>query len=29
MRLVFVNRQGKIMVHDLPKADVDTCQALS
>lgn len=28
MRLVFVNRQGKIMVHELPKADVDTCQAL-
>lgn len=28
MRLVFINRQGKIMVHELPKADVDTCQAL-
>lgn len=28
MRLVFVNRQGKIMVHDLPKEDVDTCLAL-
>ena len=28
MRLVFVNRQGKIMVHELPKEDVDTCQAL-
>lgn len=28
MRLVFINRQGKIMVHELPKEDVDTCQAL-
>lgn len=28
MRLVFVNRQGKIMVHGLPKDDVDSCQAL-
>lgn len=28
MRLVFINRQGKIMVHELPKVDVDTCQAL-
>ena len=28
MRLVFVNRDGKISTHDLPKEDVDTCQAL-
>ena len=28
MRLVFINRQSKIMVHELPKEDVDTCQAL-
>lgn len=28
MRLVFINRQGKIMVHELPKVDVDTCQVL-
>ena len=28
MRLVFVNRQGKIMVHELPKEDVDACLAV-
>lgn len=28
MRLVFINRQGKIMVHELPKEDVDTCLAI-
>lgn len=28
MRLVFVNREGKISTHELPKVDVDTCQIL-